>query len=83
MLQVRPLSDLVRLGAAVVCLSRWVVLARDDFSRDEFSTSDDDHGVFGQIHLLLRLSIHLVMEGPKGERPTLKLGILTKRLHIT
>ena len=32
--------------------SRWVVLARGEFSRDEFSTSDDDHGVFGQLHFI-------------------------------
>ena len=34
-LQVRPRSDLVRLGAAIVLVSRWVVLARGEFSRDE------------------------------------------------
>ena len=58
MLQVRPRSDLDGLGAAVVCLSRWVVLARDDFSRDEFSTSDNDHGIFGQFHLVDVLAVH-------------------------
>jgi hypothetical protein len=26
-----------------------VVLARGEFSRDEFSTSDNDHGIFGQL----------------------------------
>ena len=58
MLQVRPRSDLDRLGAAVVCLSRLVVLARDDFSRDEFSTSDNDHGVFEQLHFMNVLDVH-------------------------
>ena len=37
-----------RFGWARCCdrLSRWEVLARGEFSRDEFSTSDDDHGGF-------------------------------------
>ena len=58
MLQVRPRSDLVRLGAAIVLVSRWVVLARGEFSRDEFSTSDNDHGVFGQLHFMNVLDVH-------------------------
>ena len=56
-LQVRPRSDLDGLGAAVVCLSRWVVLARGEFSRDEFSTSDNDHGVFGQLYFMNVLAV--------------------------
>ena len=50
-----PGAPAVRSGLAGCCgrLSRWVVLARGEFSRDEFSTSDNDHGVFGQLHLIL------------------------------
>ena len=39
-------------------LSRWVVLARGEFSRDEFSTSNKDHGVFGQVHFMNVLDVH-------------------------
>jgi hypothetical protein len=35
-----------------------VVLARGEFSRDEFSTSDNDHGIFGQLHLMDVLAVH-------------------------
>ena len=38
-------------------LSRWEVLARGEFSRDEFSTSDDDHGVFGQLYFMNVLAV--------------------------
>ena len=38
--------------------SRWVVLARGEFSRDEFSTSDNDHGVFGQLRFMNALVVH-------------------------
>ena len=50
----------VRSSSAGCCgrLSRWVVLARGEFSRDEFSTSDNDHGVFGQLHFMNVLDVH-------------------------
>ena len=35
-----------------------VVLARGEFSRDEFSTSDNDHEVFGQLHFMNVLDVH-------------------------
>ena len=55
-----PGAPAVRSGWAGCCgrLSRWVVLARGELSRDEFSTSDDDHGVFGQLHLMNVLVVH-------------------------
>ena len=55
-----PGAPAVRSGWAGCCgrLSRWVVLARGEFSRDEFSTSDDDHGVFGQLHFMNVLVVH-------------------------
>ena len=34
-----------------------VVLARDEFSRDEFSTCDNDHGVFEQLHSINILAV--------------------------
>ena len=36
----------------------WVVLARGEFSRDEFSTSDDDHGGFGQLYFMNVFAVH-------------------------
>ena len=55
-----PGAPAVRSGSAGCCgrLSRWVVLARGEFSRDEFSTSDNDHGVFGQLHFMNVLDVH-------------------------
>jgi len=55
-----PGPPAVRSGWAGCCgrLSRWVVLARGEFSRDEFSTSDDDHGVFGQLRFMNVLVVH-------------------------
>ena len=55
-----PGAPAVRSRSAGCCgrLSRWVVLARGELSRDEFSTSDDDHGVFGQLHLMNVLVVH-------------------------
>ena len=55
-----PGPPAVRSGWAGCCgrLSRWVVLARGEFSRDEFSTSDDDHGVFGQLRFMNALVVH-------------------------
>jgi len=38
--------------------SRWLVLARDELSRDELSTSDNDQGVFEQLHLMNFLLVH-------------------------
>jgi len=34
------------------------VLARDELSRDELSTSDNDQGVFEQLHLINILAVH-------------------------
>ena len=34
------------------------MLARDEFSRDEFLTSDKDHRVFEQLHLINILAVH-------------------------
>ena len=55
-----PGAPAVRSSSAGCCgrLSRWVVLARGEFSRDEFSTSDNDHGVFGQLHFMNVLDVH-------------------------
>ena len=55
-----PGAPAVRSSSAGCCnrLSRWVVLARGEFSRDEFSTSDKDHGVFGQVHFMNVLDVH-------------------------
>lgn len=55
-----PGAPAVRSRSAGCCgrLSRWVVLARGEFSRDEFSTSDNDHGIFGQLHLVDVLAVH-------------------------
>jgi hypothetical protein len=33
-------------------------VARGEFSRGEFSTSDNDHGIFGQLHLMNVLAVH-------------------------
>ena len=35
------------------------MLARDELSRDELSTSDNDQGVFEQLHLMNFLLIYL------------------------
>ena len=51
-------DDMVPGTRWVKLTSRWVVLARGEFSRDEFSTSDDDHGVFGQLHFMNVLVVH-------------------------
>ena len=55
-----PGAPAVQSSSAGCCgrLSRWVVLARGEFSRDEFSTSDDDHGVFGQLYFMNVLAVH-------------------------
>ena len=34
------------------------MLARDELSRDELSTSDNDQGVFEQLHLINILAVH-------------------------
>ena len=34
------------------------MLARDEFSRDEFFTSDNDQGVFEQLHFMNFLLVH-------------------------
>ena len=54
-----PGAPAVQSSSAGCCgrLSRWVVLARGEFSRDEFSTSDDDHGVFGQLYFMNVLAV--------------------------
>ena len=51
MLQLRPRSDFGRL---MLCPSpsRWLVLARDELSRDEFFACDNDQGVFEQLHFM-------------------------------
>ena len=48
----------LKITISPLSLSRWVVLARGEFSRDEFSTSDKDHGVFGQVHFMNVLDVH-------------------------
>ena len=53
MLQLRPRSDFGRL----------MVLARDEFSRDEFFTSDNDQGVFEQLRLMNFLLVY-TLRGP-------------------
>ena len=56
-----PGAPAVRSSSAGCCgrlTSRWVVLARGEFSRDGFSTSDDDHGVFGQLRFMNALVVH-------------------------
>ena len=57
MLQLRPRSDFGRL---MLCPSpsRWLVLARDELSRDELFTSDKDQGVFEQLHFMNFLLVH-------------------------
>ena len=35
------------------------MLARDELSRDELSTSDNDQGVFEQLHLMNFLLVHV------------------------
>ena len=55
-LQVRPRSDLDGLGAAVLSAAGWC--SRAASSRATFSTSDDDHGVFGQLHFMNVLVVH-------------------------
>ena len=59
MLQLRPPSDFGRRMLLVPGPSRWLVLARDEFSRDEFFTSDNDQGVFEQLHLMNFLVVHI------------------------
>ena len=62
MLQLRPRSDFGRLMCSSP--SRWLVLARDEFSRDEFfTTSDKDQGVFEQLHLVNVLLVY-TLRGP-------------------
>ena len=62
MLQLRPPSDFGRLMLPVPG-PLLLVLARDEFSRDEFSTSDNDQGVFEQLHLTNFLLVH-TLRGP-------------------
>ena len=57
MLQLHPRSDFGRL-MLLVPEPLWLVLARDEFSRDEFFTSDKDQGVFEQLHLINILAVH-------------------------
>ena len=40
-----------------------LVLARDEFSRDEFLTSDKDQGVFEQLHFMNVLLVY-TLRGP-------------------
>jgi|TARA_B110001469_G_scaffold84142_1_gene79615 hypothetical protein len=62
MLQLRPRSDFGRL---MLCPSpsRWLVLARDELSRDEFFACDNDQGVFEQLHSMKFLLVH-TLTGP-------------------
>ena len=43
--------------------SRWVVLPRCRIGRDEFFTSDNDHGVFEHLRLVNFLLAHSHLDG--------------------
>ena len=65
MLQLRPRSDFGRLMLLVPEPHRWLVLARAEFSRDEFLTSDKDQGVLEQLHFMNFLLVY-TLTGPSA-----------------
>ena len=58
MLQLRPRSDFGRLMLLVPEPLAGARARREEFSRDEFLTSDKDQGVFEQLHFMNFLLVH-------------------------